>query len=172
VWCLGRDLKIPDTSEHDYEARQVIDLFFKRRAEQVQTVEDLAEYLELFLNSGCSVWTEPNGEQFLTETRALVDRINGLAIHIYSNEHAPPHFHVKSADIDAVFNLTDLSFIKGSVNRKTRELIEYWYLNLNGRQKAIEVWNNTRPTDCPVGPIRDNNKQPAEVKLTGEPRQA
>lgn len=132
----------------------MIEAFFNRRAENVQTVEDLAEYLELFLNSGCSVWTEPNGERILIETRALVDRINGLTINIYPNEHPPPHFHVKSADIDAVFNLMDGSYIRGRVNKKTQESIEYWYLNLNGHLKAIEIWNKTRPADCPVGPIR------------------
>jgi len=39
--------------------------------------------------------------------RARVDQIGGLKIEIYSNEHAPPRFYVKSDEIDATFSISD-----------------------------------------------------------------
>jgi hypothetical protein len=153
---IARD-KLPDrmTSPENTAPHGVIESLLKRRLEQVDV--DLAAHLELFLNSGCSVWTEPNGKKILLLGRALVGQIRGLTMRIYSDENAPPHFHVKSAEIDAAFRISDCSLLRGSVDRKTRELIDYWYLNLEGRSKLIKDWNKTRPTDCPVGPIHETS---------------
>lgn len=131
----------------------VIESLLKRRLEQVGADMSVAAHLELFLNSGCSVWTEPNGHKILLLGRALVGQIHGLTMHVHSDEHAPPHFHVKSAKVDAAFRISDCSLLHGSVDRKTRELIEYWYSNLEGQSKLIKDWNKTRPSDCPVGKI-------------------
>ena len=122
--------------------------------ERIVTLEDLTKNLEQLLNSGCYVGTEPNGKKFLIETRVLVERINGLRVYIRSREHPPPHFHVSSANTIAAFDVIDCSLIEGSIDGKTRELVEYWYRNLGGRSKLIEFWNKTRPGDCPVGPVR------------------
>ena len=121
--------------------------------ERVQNVDDLSRHLELLLNSGCYVWVEPNGEQILLSGRALVEKINGLKIHIYADEHAPPHFHVVSPSIDAAFSIDDCTLLRGSVDRKTRDLIVYWHGS--ARRKLVDFWNRTRPTDCPVGPINE-----------------
>jgi len=132
----------------------MIESKFKQALETVQSVDDLAMHLELLLNSGCYVWEEPNGERTLLSGRALVEKINGLKIHIYAKEHAPPHFHVRSAEIDAAFTIEDCRLLQGSVNRKTQDLIVYWHGS--ARQKLIHFWNRTRPTDCPVGPIHED----------------
>ncbi len=132
----------------------MIDARLKSSLEPVQNLAELAEHLERFLNSGCYIWFEPNGERLLLFGRALVDKIRGLKIHIYPDEHAPPHFHVVAPGIDAAFSIADCSLIKGSVDSKTRDLIVYWYGA--ARPKLVEVWNNTRPTGCPVGPIHDD----------------
>ena len=115
-----------------------------------QTLDELANQLEKLLNSGCYVWIEPDETKLLLYGRAVVDRIGGLKIHIYANEHSPPHFHVTSANLDGVFTLDDCTLISGSVDRKTRDLIEFYHSRAKG--KLIEIWNQTRPTDCPVGP--------------------
>jgi hypothetical protein len=131
----------------------MIDRHLKKLVQEAQTIEDLAKSLELLLNSGCTVWVEPSGEQKLLYTRALVERINGLKIEIYPVEHVPPHFHVKSADIDAAFTIRDCALLKGTIDGKTQRLIVYWHSV--SRQKLVEVWNRTRPTNCPVGPIHE-----------------
>jgi hypothetical protein len=131
----------------------MIELQLNKALERVQNLEELAQHLELLLNSGCYVWVEPNGERILLFGRALVEKINGLKIHIYADEHAPPHFHVLSSDIDAAFTIRDCTLIRGSVDGKTRDLIVYWHGS--ARRKLVEFWNRTRPTDCPVGPIHE-----------------
>jgi Domain of unknown function (DUF4160) len=124
----------------------------KECVEKALTIEDLADSLELLLDSGCVVRTSQNGQQSLLETRELVERVNGLKIHIFGNEHAPPHFHVQSAEINAAFAIRDCALLEGTVDSKTKKLIVYWHRM--SIAKLVEVWNRTRPTDCPVGPIK------------------
>jgi hypothetical protein len=131
----------------------MMEIQLKKALERVQNVEGLAEHLTLLLNSGCHVWIEPNGERILLVGRALVDKINGLKIHIYADEHAPPHFHVLSSEIDAAFTIRDCTLLRGSVDKRTRDLIMYWHGS--ARPKLIDFWNRTRPTDCPVGPLHE-----------------
>lgn len=58
--------------------------------------------LEKYLNK--TIVREDGVFYFIKE---LVGRIRNLKIEIYSNDHNPPHFHVKSPDksIDATFRL-------------------------------------------------------------------
>src|SRR5262249_25637123 len=129
-------------------------LLLKKSLARVQDLPGLAQHLESLLNSGCYVWTESSGEKVLLQGRALVEKVNGLKIHIYADEHAPPHFHVVAPDIDAAFSISDCTLLKGSVDRRTRDLIVHWHES--ARPKLVEFWNNTRPTDCPVGPFHDH----------------
>jgi hypothetical protein len=39
------------------------------------------------------------------EIKKLVDKINNLKIHIYPNDHNPPHFHVLTDNINASFRI-------------------------------------------------------------------
>ena len=121
----------------------------KQGIADAKTLGELGEQLQRLLNSGCYVWIEPDGRKLLLYERVLVDRIHGLKIYIYPSEHPPLHFHVRSAELDAVFALDDCSLIRGSVNRKTRDLIEFYHAE--AKDKLIEMWNKTRPTNCVVG---------------------
>lgn len=51
------------TSSENPQPSTVIESLLKRRLEQAHSDADPAAHLELLLNSGCYVWTEPNGEQ-------------------------------------------------------------------------------------------------------------
>jgi len=117
---------------------------------EAQSLEELGDQLEKLLNSGCHVWIEPDGTELLLYGRVLVDRIDGLKIHIYAKEHSPPHFHVTAANLDSVLALDNCTLIRGTVDRKTRDLIEFYHSK--AKEKLIDVWNRTRPTNCPVGP--------------------
>lgn len=115
--------------------------------DDIQSLEDLAEALEKLLNSGCYVWDD--GE--LVNAKQLVAREKGLKIEIYPDEHAPPHFHVKSADINASFTIKECDKIQGNISRKDEDLIRYWHKRF--KEKLIDIWNKTRPANCPVGAI-------------------
>jgi hypothetical protein len=93
----------------------------------------------------------PNGQ--LIEQRKLVKRVNGLKIEIYPNEHPPPHFHIKSSNIDASFEILSCKLLHGRVQPKDHKLIIHFHKsNLN---LLIDTWNNLRPSDCQVGIIKN-----------------
>jgi hypothetical protein len=75
-------------------------------------LDEWTRWLEAVLHNPCSIF-EQDGEYFLLETKQLVTRLNGLRIEIYSNEHPPPHFHVRSPEIDASFAIEDCRQLTG-----------------------------------------------------------
>lgn len=123
---------------------------FEAAINDSRTLEDLTVVLGALLSGGYSVWEDGS----LYHIRQLVAKVNGLRIEVYAKEHAPPHFHVSGGDIDASFAIADGTFLNGKIGRREQELLKWWYAC--SREKLIEVWNETRPSDCPVGPIKQN----------------
>lgn len=115
----------------------------------LETFEEWAEYLEAMLNEQCSVMMI-DGKLTLLEIKVLVDKVRGMRIEVYSREHSPPHFHIRSADINASFSIEDCKLIEGSITSGDYNKICYWYEH--AKPKLIQAWNKTRPTDCIVGP--------------------
>lgn len=110
------------------------------------TLEELAKPLEHLLSGGYA----PLAGR-LIHIRQRVAQVNGLRIEIFHREHAPPHFHVRAADIDAAFTVEDCRLISGTIDSRNQGLVEWWHAR--ARLKLIGAWNATRPSDCPVGPI-------------------
>lgn len=84
---------------------------------------------------------------------SLVARVSGLSIVIWADEHPPPHFHVRYQGQDASFSIVDCERLPGvsGLERYERCIRDWWHSN---KHELIERWNDLRPTDCPVGPIR------------------
>ena len=80
--------------------------------------------------------------------------MNGLKIEIYPNEHPPPHFHVKSPNINASFSIESCTKLRGNINPKDLSKVKYWYKH--SKSLLIDIWNSTRPTNCVVGEYNDN----------------
>lgn len=112
-----------------------------------KSIEDFERSLAGLLGSGCYVW--PDGR--LVAAKQLVEKIRNLRIEIRPREHAPPHFHVRANDISASFTIEGCKLLKGHIPKKEEELVRYWYARCGNR--LIEIWNQTRPTNCAVGPI-------------------
>jgi hypothetical protein len=91
---------------------------------------------------------------FLLENKGLVARVNGLKIVIYPDEHAPPHFHVKSPNINASFSIESCTKLKGKISPQDLNKVKYWYKY--SKSLLINVWDSTRPTDCEVGEYKGN----------------
>ena len=87
----------------------------------------------------------------LIEKRQLIDRIGNIKIEIYENEHPPPHFHIKSPDWNATFTVVDCQCLTGAVSPQMLKKIRYFHSTC--RNKLIEIWNKSRPENCPVGKI-------------------
>jgi hypothetical protein len=116
--------------------------------DKLESFEDYVAWLEAILHNPCNVW-EDDGESFLIEIKQLVAKVNGLRIEIYSNEHPPPHFHVKSPNVNASFDIESCSLLEGSVDGRDKKKIQFWHRH--AKPLLINAWNSTRPTNCTVG---------------------
>lgn len=122
--------------------------FYLVDIETLESVDDWAEYLDSILHGDCNILYR-NGELILVEQRRLVGVVRGLRIEIYPKEHTPPHFHVKSANVDASFRIDNCTRMNGSINRKDELAIKFWWQK--AQHTLINVWDETRPSDCIVG---------------------
>ena len=113
-------------------------------------VEEFETHLEEFLNSSASILWE-DGQQILGIGKALVGQVSGLRIEIRPREHAPPHFHVIGPGINASFSISNGEHLAGNLDSRQINKIQFWYEF--SKHKLIQVWNETRPYKCPVGPF-------------------
>lgn len=69
--------------------------------------------------------------------------INDLQIIIYSNDHDPPHFHVKTKElrINAKFKIEDCSLLSGEISRKELKKIKAFYKSQKGKIIMEKIWN-------------------------------
>ena len=82
----------------------------------------------------------------------LVSFGNGFKVEIYANEHPPPpHFHVKYKNEENSFRISDARPLHADgLDRHFRNIKKWHALN---KTRLVEVWNSTRPAECPVGKI-------------------
>ncbi len=86
----------------------------------------------------------------LVEDRRLVANLQrGLRVEIRSDEHPPPHFHVKAQSVSAAFAIADCQLLHGVVPAADMRVIRYWHER--AKPTLIEVWDSTRPGGCTVG---------------------
>lgn len=85
------------------------------------------------------------------EKRYLISRIGNVKIEIYPDEHPPPHFHIKSPDLDATFEIVTCNLLMGHVDSQTKKKILYFHST--NKSTLIDVWNKLRPENCRVGRI-------------------
>ena len=116
-------------------------------------IEEYAEWLEALLHSGCYIGEDSNGDEKIVETRKTIEKLEGLKIEIYSNEHTPPHFHVKSPKTNASFDIKNCEILNGNVDKKDYKLIKYWHKK--AKDELIKAWDKTRPTNCVVGNYKE-----------------
>ena len=122
-----------------------------RKLKKAQSISDLEQHLTGFLSDACTVEEDEHGDLFIANQRHLVDSIGAIRIELYSNEHAPPHFHLKGGGIDASFTISDCQPLKGTVPNKVLKKIRMWHSH--AQVKLVELWNETRPSGCTVGRI-------------------
>ena len=94
-------------------------------------------------------------EEIVFNDRRLAT-INGMIIEIFSNEHPPPHFRVKYNGRTADFRIADCEQISGETIRFLSNLKRWWRAN---KTNIIDAWNNSRPSDCPVGEYQEEQPE-------------
>jgi hypothetical protein len=120
-----------------------------QQAKTASSLEESTAVLERLLSGRYSVWKDGS----LYSIKQLVACVNGLKIEVRSREHSPPHFHVSGGGIDAIFSVTDCSYLGGKIGGREQSLVQWWYQR--SRPILVTVWNQSRPDGCPIGPIRE-----------------
>jgi hypothetical protein len=74
-----------------------------------------------------------------------VSEFFGIMIYIYYNDHAPPHFHAKYAEYEALFQIDTLEIYSGEIPARARALVLEW-ASLH-RIELMEDWDLARQGD-------------------------
>lgn len=78
---------------------------------------------------------------------AEVCRFSGITIHIYVNEHQPPHFHVKYAGAEAKIGVADLAVLAGRLPVRQRRMVNTW---ARRRQAELQIaWQQAQSRQRP-----------------------
>jgi hypothetical protein len=117
----------------------------RRVAERSSLEQQLSEELESFL--GPESLSDPDGNSW----RYMLGWLGSAKIELFSDEHPPPHFHVRSPDFDAAFAIADCRLIQGQVSGRVHRRIREWFAQ--EKPRVVKMWNATRPRDCPVGDV-------------------
>ena len=109
---------------------------------------DLVEELEESFFHGPIVTDD--GLRLLNEEE--IGRMNKMSVQIQSDEHPPPHFHVRYGGENASFGLADGKRLPGTkgLERYDRNVKQWWKEH---KCELIHAWNRLRPADCTVGPV-------------------
>jgi hypothetical protein len=114
------------------------------RFTDAEALQELSESLRL------GPIIDEKGRRRLTE--ALVGRENGLKMHIFSNEHPPPHFCVSYQGKTANYRISNCAKLNGSLDEFYKN-IQQWHAK--HKPDLIKAWNASRPTNCPVGEYKE-----------------
>lgn len=70
----------------------------------------------------------------------VVFRFGSIKIHVFSDDHNPPHFHVSTPDHDALIRISDLTVLQGQITRKTLDLVQEWASKPENRVMLDQEW--------------------------------
>ena len=111
----------------------------------MSSLEELSRLVEKMMAEGPIF--HPDGS--VTLTRKLIVQYGSVRIEVRPNEHPPPHFHAIGPGINASFAIADGSKLDGKGGRNEIRIVECCYSG--ARDLFIQAWNETRPSNCPVG---------------------
>ncbi len=79
-----------------------------------------------------------------------VSQFYGVAVYMYYNDHAPPHFHAMYAEQEAVFTIDTLQPLQGMLARRARALVVEWASQHHA--ELVANWDRARQ-GLPLEPI-------------------
>lgn len=94
-------------------------------------------------------------------------RFNGIKIHLYYKDHAPPHLHANYGDEWASFVIEDASIMAGSMNRLAASLVRKWIKK--HRPAIMRAWDLALREKSPgkihdASPRKKHNKRKRNYK--------
>lgn len=83
-----------------------------------------------------------------------ISRFYGLVIHMYAQEHSPPHFHVRCGEYTAAIRLAPTGLLAGQLPPKALAMAVEW-ATLHGAELHAN-WGRLRRGEppVPVAPLR------------------
>ena len=69
-----------------------------------------------------------------------ISRFYGIIITMYASDHNPPHFHAEYNGQEALFDIVNGVFMKGSLPTKESRLVLAWY-ELH-KDELLHNWTN------------------------------
>ena len=64
----------------------------------------------------------------------------GILIYMYYNDHAPPHFHAKYGEFEALVRIAPIGLLEGDLPPRAISLVMEWAQK--HRNELMEEWNN------------------------------
>ncbi|MEJ7738113.1 MAG: DUF4160 domain-containing protein [Chitinophagaceae bacterium] len=107
----------------------------------------LTDVLHIYMSYEDSVIEELLVEPTLVK-KEQVKKIDHLEVVIHSNDHNPPHFHVRSNDfkIDAKFSIETGEYLSGEIGSKDLKRIKAYYKSPKTKIVMEKIWNKrTQP---------------------------
>jgi Domain of unknown function (DUF4160) len=74
-----------------------------------------------------------------------ISRFYGIIIYMYFKDHAPPHFHVKYNEYQAVVSIEDFAITKGKLPSKAIGLVMEWATI--HQEELIKNWKSLSESD-------------------------
>lgn len=71
-----------------------------------------------------------------------VSEFYGIAVYMYYNDHAPPHFHAEYGNREALFEIEQLKVLRGKIPGRAKALVVEW-AKLH-RDELRANWNRAR----------------------------
>lgn len=101
----------------------------------------LKDVLQVYLNYDDAVINELLINPDLIK-KERVDKIGDLEILIYTNDHNPPHFHVKTKErsVDAKFLIATGEYLSGDIDSKNLKKVKAFWLSPKAKM-LMEIWN-------------------------------
>lgn len=116
--------------------------------------DHLSDPLRRSLDNGIIAKYDDSGRPLFLIRKALVEKVDGFKIEIFSNEHPPPHFRVIYQGMTANFRISDCKVLNGDKKLlKYNNNIKAWWKE--NKELLIQFWNARRPSDCPVGNYKE-----------------
>lgn len=70
----------------------------------------------------------------------IISEFYGISIMRYYDDHAPPHFHAKHGDDEALIQISPLEPLKGRLSTRALNLVLEWAQN--HQDELMEDWNH------------------------------
>lgn len=76
---------------------------------------------------------------------SIFDSFDGIAIHLYANDHVPPHCHVIYAEHEALIDIRSQTVLKGSLPKKKLKLATAYIADPENQADLLETFYQLNP---------------------------